>query len=314
MADTQHALATKSPPSRKARPAVRWGVAALIALSAAVLTAETREGGRRLEIALAGAHDPARFLTPVTQHVSASAVEMARLSTAVRELSADRDRLKARVASLQRTLEETTGSITRQVKEVAAATETAAKRQAAMSTALTLPSHIEKTLEPTNSANSAPVPLISVPKFSLAAAPPYGSASSQWSNEFVVPSRRQPASAQHVANVSAHSEVKQKEARLAEQEDVPPMKKEFAIELGSGTNAAALWDQWISVKASYGPLFTGLEPRYRRHRHGSGAADYQLIAGPLADAAAANRLCSILATVHVDCQTTTFDGAHLTVQ
>jgi hypothetical protein len=305
MADRKLAPATgsQSRPSRRAVPAaVRWGVAALIALSAAAITAETRNGGQRLEIALERAHDPTRFLMPVAQPVPANAVEMARLSTIVRELSADRDRLKDRIASLQQRLDETTGSITRQVQEVAAAAKSAAKHRPPIST--NSAESIRAEAPPaSNAGTSIAVPLISVPKFTLAPAPPYGSASTQWSSDFVVPTERA-VPAQRVA--STHTQA----ARV----DAPAVTKDFAIELGTGISPAALWDHWVNVKASFGPLLTGLEPHYRRYRHEAGAAKYQLIAGPLADAAAANRLCSILATVHVDCQTTTFDGSRLTIQ
>ncbi len=286
------------PPVRKraARPVVRWGVAALIAVSAAALTAETRSGAQRLEIAFAAAREPSRIFAQTGPSVSAGNLQTAQLSAAVRELSADRDRLRARIASLERALHETTGSITRQVKEVAATAESTAKKQAAMSAA-------PPTAIPSRPTNTTAAPLIAVPSFSLAPTPPYGPAPAQWSSQFVQqPQRRTSA----VASLPIHGGAKR--------EETPALKKEFAVDLGGGATVAMLWEQWVSVKASYGPLLTGLEPHYRRHRHGSGSAEYQLLAGPFADEASANRLCSILSTVHVDCRATTFDGAHLAVQ
>ncbi|HET7848810.1 MAG TPA: hypothetical protein VFL51_07095 [Pseudolabrys sp.] len=296
----------KQPPARKraARPAVRWGIAALIAVSAAALTAQTRPGAARLEIALAGAREPSRlFAQAASSSVPANRLELVRLSAAVRELSADRDRLKARLASLERALDDTTGTITRQVKEVAVVAEAAAKKQAATSAVPAANSPTMRAAAPVRQPDIISMPLIAVPSFSLKPSPPYGPTLAQWSNQFVLAPH--PAASAHVASLVAHN--------VAKSEDVAPAK-EFAADVGGSATVAALWEQWVAIKASYGPLLTGLEPRYRRHGHEAGPLKYRLLVGPFADGPSANRLCSILATVHVDCHATTFDGAHLAAQ
>jgi hypothetical protein len=93
-----------------------WGCAAAAALMMAVLTATT--GVQRLTAAATSSDDPraaspkmpdvAALLTARTTEVESTA---RRLSSAVSALTADRDRLIKRIASLERGLEDLTGSI-----------------------------------------------------------------------------------------------------------------------------------------------------------------------------------------------------------
>jgi hypothetical protein len=131
-----------------------WGAAATLALAAAVLMTTTDTGSQRLRLAFgpeAGAPanvaaqvsqvpkvpqtaPPAKVAQPAKQaDKPAKVAEVApappaknpdteRLEAQIRELAADRDRLKARVASLEQNLNDMTGSIKRELELVAATT------------------------------------------------------------------------------------------------------------------------------------------------------------------------------------------------
>ena len=110
-----------------------WGVAAALALTAAVLLTTTDSGSQRLQVALApNAATPAGVAAQVPKTASPAKVaelppapagknpDTERLEAQIRELADDRDRLKARVASLEQNLNDMTGSIKRELALVAA--------------------------------------------------------------------------------------------------------------------------------------------------------------------------------------------------
>jgi hypothetical protein len=91
-----------------------WGVAATVALAATALAAYSDGSAQRtpatpVPAATAVARPPVSTAqVPRPNHLD---VETRRLSDAVRSLSADRDRLLARIAVLERSVEDMTGSI-----------------------------------------------------------------------------------------------------------------------------------------------------------------------------------------------------------
>src|SRR5689334_9099793 len=96
------------------RPLLRiaaWGVCALVALGTVVLAGRTEIGEQRLGDALAALRSPGPRPSNVAAQPPDS--EAARLAETVRALVADRDRLSARVAALEHSLSEVTGSIAR---------------------------------------------------------------------------------------------------------------------------------------------------------------------------------------------------------
>eukprot|EP01035_Chromulina_nebulosa_P015422 gene15422-20441_t len=100
-----------------------WGGAATVALAAAILITQTDIGAQRLQMALSG--EPAT--KPVTQadftpKTDAEALkrETLRLEAQVRELAADREKLNARIATLESSLSDVTGSLKRELAAVAA--------------------------------------------------------------------------------------------------------------------------------------------------------------------------------------------------
>src|SRR5204862_3846460 len=92
-------------------------------------------------------------------------------------------------------------------------------------------------------------------------------------------------------------------------------KTEFGIDVGSNTTVDGLRALWTSLKASQPALFEGLRPVIAvRERQNVGAVELRLVAGPLANAGAAARLCAALAAANVTCQPAVFDGQRLALQ
>lgn len=108
------------------RPLVRvfgWGSAAAIALATVALATQTESGASRLQLAFAPEVQPAPVLAEVVppkveKDADTRALAEARaLEAQLRALAADRDRLALRVASLERSLDDVTGSIKRQTAQ-----------------------------------------------------------------------------------------------------------------------------------------------------------------------------------------------------
>lgn len=100
-----------------------WGAATTLALAAAVLMTQTDIGAQRLQMVFAA--EPA--VKPITQadfvprpEADALKRETLRLEAQVRELAADREKLNARIASLETSLSDVTGSLKRELAAVAA--------------------------------------------------------------------------------------------------------------------------------------------------------------------------------------------------
>jgi hypothetical protein len=89
-----------------------WGTAAAASLLVAVLAGHSETGSQRLLAAMAGGTPPTR---PNAAELARNfEIETRRLASQLHALGADRDRLAARVDSLERGLDDVTGSIKRQ--------------------------------------------------------------------------------------------------------------------------------------------------------------------------------------------------------
>jgi hypothetical protein len=95
---------------------VAWAMAAVLTVVAAMLAARARLVVQRLGEATTVVAKPAPARTPASQplaQIDDPDAETKRLAQAIRLLSADRDRLATRVATLERTIDDLTGSIAR---------------------------------------------------------------------------------------------------------------------------------------------------------------------------------------------------------
>jgi hypothetical protein len=96
-------------------------------------------------------------------------------------------------------------------------------------------------------------------------------------------------------------------ARLAAAE---PAQPEFGIALAGATSIDVARLQWAAVKANFGPIIAGLEPRALSERRGA-ATHYRLVAGPLPTYTAAARLCARIIAAHAICEPVKYTGAPL---
>ena len=244
-----------------------WSAITVLSVAAAVIAAYTETGARRLALGDAP-------LIPSAAPPSVSDSESRRLADAMRALSADRDRLAARVSALERNLDDVTGSIPNR---------TGSERGAPNPGASPLP------------PNLAPAPPVST------AAPPVVVAPAP-------PSVRAPPQAPVVSRPPASSPI----AADAAATGSTATRTEFGIDLGTAATVEGLRNLWTAIKGTQAPLLEGLRPVVAvRDGVKPGALELRLVAGPLANAGVAARLCAALADAGLTCAPAVFDGQRL---
>jgi len=229
-----------------------WTGLATLAVLVAVIAARTESGVRRIAT-LVSPEPPAAARSAKELQLANRAfdqeAEQRRLSEAIRMLAADRDRLLARVSTLERNVEDVTGSIAK------------------------APSGA-----PSGPAIAQAVPEPAAPAQSRVAAGHLATGS--------------PAGADSVAT-----------------------KTEFGIDLGANATIEGLRTLWTRLKANQPGLLEGLRPIVAlREGQRGGAPELRLIAGPLANASVAARLCAALAAAGQACQPAVFDGQRLALR
>ena len=240
-----------------------WTGLATLAVLVAIVAARTETGARRIATLISpeppAATRSAKELQLANRALDQEA-EQRRLSEAVRLLAADRDRLLARVSTLERSVEDVTGSIG----------QLPAKAPAAAATSIDAPSAAPGT------APAVPEP--ATPGQSRVAAGHLATGS--------------PAGAESVAT-----------------------KTEFGVDLGANATIEGLRTLWTRLKANQPGLLEGLRPIVAlREGQRGGAPELRLIAGPLANASVAARLCAALAAAGQACQPAVFDGQRLALR
>jgi hypothetical protein len=88
----------------------------------------------------------------------------------------------------------------------------------------------------------------------------------------------------------------------------------LGIDLGAAASVEGLRGLWTRLRDSQTPLLADLRPLISVKESRPGRVELRLVAGPVANAAAAARLCAALAASAVPCRATAFDGQKLTVQ
>jgi hypothetical protein len=281
-----------------------WGGAAILALAMAVLITLTDVGSQQLQMIFAG-EPPPKLVTQADfvprAEAEAQKRETLRLETQVSELIADRERLNARIASLERNLSDITGSIKRELAAVAAATEPVAG---------TPPTTPSARLEPVDKAEASNKPDTKVDeKFETKA-----------ESRVAPKAELEPIAAPERAAADASP---QAAPPLGDPIRLPPMRivsnsgdptgKEIGIDLGGARSMDIMHARWAAVKANFGPLLQGLYPVVARETR-AGLVPYRLIVGPLPNAAAAAQICARFAASKVTCRSTKFAGEQLTMQ
>jgi hypothetical protein len=257
-----------------------WGTSAAFALALAIVSGFSATGSQRAAIAVAaliGAEDAPRSvaLAQITPRPPDSDAETRRLNEAIRLLAADRDRLLTRVGSLERNVDTMTGSVSSQAPRTA------------------LP----------QSEAPMPAPEIDKPRtVSPAASAP------SWMSSGVA-TWAPPAATLPPQRSAALEPPAASDARPA-----GPQRTEFGVDLGSATTLEAAQAIWAAVKAQHGPLLGKLQPVVANRANRAGVTEMRVIIGPLANAAAAAKLCATLGAADVMCSATTFSGDRLTAR
>ena len=241
-----------------------WIGLATAAVLTAVLTARTESGVRRIATLIAPAPgDPVRSAKGPAPQVANRQLdqdaEQRRLSEAVRTLAADRDRLAARLNTLERNIEDVTGSIG--------------------------PTAKAPPIIPASPAPAAPPPAAAVPPAPTAAAPSQNRVAAGHL------ATSNPIAAESVAT-----------------------KTEFGVDLGGNATIDGLRTLWTNLKATQPAMLEGLRPVIAIREGKPGAMELRLVAGPLANASIAARLCAAFSAAGLSCQPTVFDGQRLALQ
>jgi hypothetical protein len=281
-----------------------WGLVASVSLTLAIFAGSTEAGSDRArhaalqvrEVVLPSGIKPARPL---------DAVEGRKLAETVRVLTADRERLLARIAALEHNVDDMTGSIKRVEK-----------------TARVVPTTIEQPFSPVTALPPRP-PAGLQPV--LAAAPPASSPAAS-SSHVLTPMRQPPAPAaaptpapdpappaeEVTASVNTQNNVQDAAVPLPEPRPAqanPVTKRQFGLDLGGAPTEDALRPVWAGAMRKHGALLQTLRPLVlnREHPRGGGG-EYRLIAGPIANAAKAARFCAAITATGGVCQPTMYEG------
>ena len=338
------------------RPLMRlgaWGACAFVALAIAVFAGRSDTGERRAGMALASLTG-----APTEQTLRSSGAELLaraeaeretrRTTEALRILAADRDRLANRVATLERNIEDLTGSIKRQ-PEPARQSEPA--RQGAPTPPPAPASAPAAVAAPSTTSTAAPPPVADAPMASrtnnpapsalpqiapsaqIAAPPPAAPPAAPIEMASVSPPPTVPplAPALHVPRSSPIALI-QSYATATSPVVTPPAppaqpaandaaggsvtaRTEFAIDLGTAGSVNGLRALWEKTRARQPAQLDGLRPLVSvRDGQRPGSTELRLVAGPLANASAAARLCAALVATGTHCQPAVFDGQRLALR
>jgi hypothetical protein len=87
---------------------------------------------------------------------------------------------------------------------------------------------------------------------------------------------------------------------------------QFGIDLGGETSLDSLRTRWMALQNNHGKALSGLKPLVRV-REGSrpGTVELHLVAGPVANAATAARVCAKLQATGIACRASEYDGQRL---
>lgn len=260
-----------------------WGAAAVAALMLAVFATRSELGTRRMAAVFGtdGAYavriqaDP----SPVATRTAELEFETRQMAAALRSLSADRDRLLARVTVLERSVDDVvTGSIPRPAANPQPPAEPAARPDAPA--------------KPDPAATAIPPMAIGPTLIATISSP------------LTIPTPTPEA----LARIGLPALPSIDDENIA-------TRTEFGVDIGNGPTVASLRVAWTAIRRSHAELFEGLHPVIAvRDGTKSGVIELRLVVGPLSNAAAAARLCGKVANAGLSCQPTIFDGQRLALR
>jgi hypothetical protein len=265
---------------------------------------------------------------------AASEFEVARLNDALRALSAERERLAARVEQLERSVGDITASINT-VKERAPA-PAPANAQPEAKPAIVSPTASISEQPPASappgaiaqSARPASVQAATPAAVELEPAKPPAALRATRPGQITA---RPPPAPKTVKSTQAPppqispppAATKGPPTQIAQIMPIasPPTadsganKTEFAIDLGGEMSIDGLRARWASIKGNHGAVLEGMRPLVSvREGAKPGTVELRLIAGPVTNAGDAAKVCASLQTKGVACRTTEFDGQRLSLR
>jgi hypothetical protein len=218
------------------------------------------------------------------------AKETHRLSEAVVALTADRDRLIKRIASIELSLEDLTGSIKRQAAAAAAMAPAAAAATSPAPAPAPPPA-----ITPTPTDQTVVLSLLPPPPHQDP--PPPEAAAPTPQPEIAAPPPANP----RVANTFTGAATDVESTRGAE----------FGLDVGGAVNFDGLRTLWTSTQRAKGVSFDGLRPIIAVRENKARGLDLRLIVGPLPSTQAATQMCAALLAARRYCQMTSFEGQPL---
>jgi SPOR domain len=263
---------------RKLERLALWAFAAAAALFVAVIAGRSDLGAQRIAGFLPWIHPPSSHAAhpkeAATAPLDTEAVTR-QLVQAVRGLSEDRDRLMARLAALEHSLDDVTGSLTRQI-EAARTPPWPDNAPPAAATRAIIASIVTPAVPPVGPAPPTGLAPAASPAPAAAPAPP--------------------------AAVAVNAEGTSAAAAPAE----------YGVDLGGAHSVEVLHARWAAFRSARPKLFEGLKPLVSRKdtarsKHG----EWRLLVGPFPDIDAAAALCASLAVVWPVCTPAAFQGERL---
>ncbi len=258
-----------------------WMIAALAAVGAAGSVYVWRDGKAPLaQLAPLAPAAPQVVVNPQSER------EINRLNDAVRVLASERDRLATRLEQLERSVGDITASIPKQKAPPPPAVE-----------------------EPPSPPTAPPVQVIGPPnpepRPQQGQNPPQPKQNPQTTTT-VVTAAPPPTAANNPPNTPAAP---------AAPDPTNTTRTEFAVDLGGEKTVDGLRARWATLRGNHGATLDGLRPVISiKEGAKAGTVELRLVAGPLANAAAAARVCARLQTNGVPCVPTVFDGQRLSLR
>ncbi|HWV44005.1 hypothetical protein [Pseudorhodoplanes sp.] len=117
------------------------------------------------------------------------------------------------------------------------------------------------------------------------------------------------------ASVPAQSSASAVFAHAAVEPQQPvAVKSAFGVDIGGGQSLNVLRNAWDRARRNHAALLDGLQPVIAVRDGRGGHVELRLVAGPIANAADAARLCASLAAAGLSCQPTIYDGQRLALR
>ena len=271
-----------------------WAAAAGATLLIAALASRDDLASRRAAVAfswltgrISDAARPSSVTAPVAGGPFTPEAETRRLAEAVRGLAQENDRLKSRLAAVERNTDEITGSI-------APANEAAGPR----------PPVAEP---PMHDSSGSPSPAAEALKPQSLSRAAVNTSASQLTPAFLasVIAPSVPQLDDSLPPLPPTPVVSAKTEPATEATDVAPPPARYGVDIGTAWSIQALRAHWAAVHAAHPQAFEGMAPRagLAAIPH-SPHAELRLIVGPLANAESAMQLCAALVPYRLLCRPT----------